>query len=453
MNGIKVFKRPAVTKLWLKKGIPVYLFLAAAVIAIEVLLPVYYKHKYPPVKKSEYLGGLFEIKHKSDVWQKKYSTASFSWYLASLGIASVWMLVLLGPALDDAEKLSTSAVRKAEEAESRGDFSQAIYHLKTAAALSVDERTRKDREDRVRRIQEILNNKNLNGAVSSSLSGAAPDKTVVHGSGSTAPLIANRYKRIRKLGQGGMGIVWLAEDTVLERQIAVKELPVQFTRDEEFKDRFFREAKLLAKLTHPNIVQVYDIIDDQHAVYYTMEFVNGEPLDKIAGATGLPRDKVIEYAVQMLKGIEYAHSMQIIHRDLKPANIIVRKDGIVKIADFGLAKLLGSTSLTMAGTVMGSPMYMSPEQAVGEEADERSDLYSCSMILYELVSGSPAFKGSTTEVIAQQVRGVPALPPAIASAVPWLNKMIIKGLAKDRNRRYQSASEMIGFIEKHRNDL
>jgi serine/threonine-protein kinase len=262
-----------------------------------------------------------------------------------------------------------------------------------------------------------------------------------------------RYKKIKKLGQGAMGIVWLSEDTVLERQVAIKELPFHIAEDAEFKERFFREAKLLARLTHPNIVQLYDIIEDRDAIYYTMEYVEGASLDQVVKASRLPIDTILDYAMQILKGMDYAHSMKIIHRDLKPMNIMVRKDNIIKIADFGLAKLVGSSSVTIAGTVMGSPMYMSPEQAAGEDADERSDIYSFSMILYELITGTPAFTGMPRDVIAKQIQATPAMPSTLVSIPNWLDELIIKGLSKNREQRYQKISDMMTVIAGHKNQL
>ncbi|MCL5278184.1 MAG: serine/threonine protein kinase, partial [Deltaproteobacteria bacterium] len=326
--------------------------------------------------------------------------------------------------------------------------------LKVASSFTTDVRLVEDIQKKVEEMKASLTSQSTGlGKESTGRKQRGPDRTAVKRPDGMTEYIAGRYKKIQKLGQGGMGVVWLAEDNTLERRIAIKELPLQFAHDREFKERFFREARLLARLTHPNIVQVYDIIEDSDAVYYTMEFVDGVSLDKTSKVPRLSMSAIIDYALQILKGIEYAHSMKIIHRDLKPMNIMVRNDGVIKIADFGLAKLMGSSPLTMAGTVMGSPMYMSPEQALGEDVDARSDLYSFSMILYELVTGSPAFKGSTKEVIAQQIRGVPAPPSSIMDIPHWVDDLIMKGISKDRSQRYQDASEMMAYITRHARDI
>ncbi len=177
-----------------------------------------------------------------------------------------------------------------------------------------------------------------------------------------------------------------------------------------------------------------------------MEYVEGQSLDRLSKGARLPLNTTLDYALQILRGMEYAHRMKIIHRDLKPMNILVRKDNIIKIADFGLAKLVGSSGVTMAGTVMGSPLYMSPEQAMGEETDERSDIYSFSMVLYELVAGTPAFTGMPKDVIAQQIQAMPAKPSTVITVPRWIDDMIMKGLAKDKAQRYQSVSEIIAEI-------
>ncbi len=456
MNIMDAVKKPALIKLWLARALPVYIFLLFSFIGIKYGLASYLQHKYPPVIKEDRIFGV-RIPFAKRVYKDKWLTAYDKWspyfYFTALGIACIWMVVLLKATAENANDLYMSALEKADKSEAENNLSQAIFNLKKASFFSIDPRVIEDINKKIERLKVSLASKSvLLDKTLQEEKQKASDKTVIKPKTGDTNDIAHRYRKINKLGQGAMGIVWLSEDTVLERRIAIKELPVQVAEDREFKERFFREAKLLAKLTHPNIVQVYDIIEDNNVVYYTMEYVEGQSLDKSLKDKKQSIDTVFDYALQTLRGIDYAHSMKIVHRDLKPMNIMVRKDGIIKIADFGLAKLMGSTSLTIAGTVMGSPMYMSPEQALGEDVDGRSDLYSLSMILYELVTGSPAFKGSTTEVIAKQIQGMPAPPSSIVNIPHWLDEFIMKGIAKDKEQRYQDASEMIAYITEHRAD-
>lgn len=455
MNIFAIFSRPKILKLWLKKAIPVYIFLILSILAIHYELPVYLKHKYPPVVKEERLLGIFDVGKKVYIskWHSVYNKWSTYLYLISIGITAAWMLLLLRPSIESADNIAISSIEKADKAESENDFSKAIYNLKKAAALTLNDEQVKDINKRIEMLRSSLStgsttiNKTLVGKMQED-----PNKTVVKQQ-TDADWITNRYKKLRKLGQGAMGIVWLAQDTVLERQIAVKELPSQLAEDTEFKDRFFREAKLLARLTHPNIIQLYDIIENNGVIYYTMEFVDGVSLDKVYKTSNLSMSKIMDYAIQILKGMEYAHSMKIIHRDLKPMNIMIRKDNIIKIADFGLAKIIGSSSVTMAGTVMGSPMYMSPEQAMGEEVDERSDIYSFCMILYELITGHPAFTGTPKDVIVKQIQTPPTKPSSYSDIPEWLENLILKGLSKNKEQRFQNISEIVTEIMEHKNIL
>ncbi len=427
-----------------------YVFLIVSLIAIKFGLTAYLKHEYPPVIKDDRVFGVrlpFLHKVYHDKWLEEYDTWSPYWYLLAAGIAGVWMLVILKSTAEMADGLVRTARDKAEQAQSQNDLSRALYNFKVAASYCLDEIQRMDINQKIEGVKSLLSAK----SVSNAPAGAAerpsdPAKTMVRQTPVPDGAIAQRYKKIEKLGQGAMGVVWLAEDGVLERKVAIKELPLHIAEDAEFKERFFREAKLLARLTHPNIVQLYDIVSDGDALYYTMEYVEGQSLDRIAKSSRLPLTTTLDYALQILRGMDYAHRMKIIHRDLKPMNILVRKDAIVKIADFGLAKLVGSSGMTMSGTVMGSPLYMSPEQAMGEETDERSDIYSFSMVLYELVTGTPAFTGMPKDVIAQQIQAMPARPSTIVTVAPWLDDLIVKGLAKDKEQRYQNVSEMIAGI-------
>lgn len=447
---VKALKRPALAGLWLRRAVPVYVVLIVSLVAVKFGLTAYLQHKYPPVVKNDRVFGVrlpFLHKVYHDRWLVEYDKWSLYAYILVAGLAGVWMLVLLKSTAERANGLVQEALEKAENARTHNELSRSMYNLKVAASYSLDESQRQDLHQKIEHLKSRLSARPAAFPPAGGVEHLAdPGKTVVRQSPVPEDTLVQRYHKIEKLGQGAMGIVWLAEDRVLERRVAVKELPVHIAEDREFKERFFREAKILARLTHPNIVQLYDIVEDGDTVYYTMEYVEGQSLDRLSKGARLPLNTTLDYALQILRGMEYAHRMKIIHRDLKPMNILVRKDNIIKIADFGLAKLVGSSGVTMAGTVMGSPLYMSPEQAMGEETDERSDIYSFSMVLYELVAGTPAFTGMPKDVIAQQIQAMPAKPSTVITVPRWIDDMIMKGLAKDKAQRYQSVSEIIAEI-------
>src|SRR5581483_612283 len=218
------------------------------------------------------------------------------------------------------------------------------------------------------------------------------------------------YRIEAKLGEGGMGVVYRAFDTHLDRPVAVKILRADATASPERKRRFVQEAKSASALNHPNIIHIYDISSSDGTDFIAMEFVAGKTLDQLIGKNGLSLKDTLKYAVQIADGLARAHAAGIVHRDLKPANIIVADDGLVKLLDFGLAKLTATaddseaatatmnaqqTARTEEGTIIGTIAYMSPEQAEGKKVDARSDIFSFGSVLYEMVTGRRAFEGPT----------------------------------------------------------
>ena len=204
----------------------------------------------------------------------------------------------------------------------------------------------------------------------------------------------SHYKILEHLGGGGMGIVYKAQDLKLDRDVALKFLPPEFTRDPDAKQRFMQEAKAASSLQHPNICTIHDIDQTEDGqIFIVMDLYEGETLkSKIErGPTSI--DEAVEIALQMARGLAKAHEHGIVHRDIKPANVIVTRDGLVKIIDFGLAKLTGRTMLTKIGSTIGTAAYMSPEQARGEDVDQRTDIWSLGVVLYEMLTGRLPFRG------------------------------------------------------------
>src|SRR5512136_2994196 len=211
----------------------------------------------------------------------------------------------------------------------------------------------------------------------------------------TGGTMVSHYRIIEKIGAGGMGDVYLAEDTELNRQVALKFLPLHLCQDAECRARFKREAQAAAKLDHPNIVSVFEVGEFQGRPFFSMQHVEGHSLKEVIAGKTMPLDRVIEIGIQICDGLQAAHEQGITHRDIKPSNILIDSHGRARIVDFGLASVLGSEQLTKTGSTLGTIGYMSPEQVKGERVDHRTDLFSLGVVLYELITGHAPFKAET----------------------------------------------------------
>src|SRR5438874_750291 len=257
-------------------------------------------------------------------------------------------------------------------------------------------------------------------------------------------LFDGRYKVVRRLGAGGMANVYLAEDQELGRRVAIKILNDRHAGDDQFIERFRREAKNAAGLSHPNIVSIYDRGEAEGTYYIAMEYLDGRSLKELIVARGpAPVPVAIDYARQILTAIRFAHRHGIVHRDIKPHNVLVDAEGRLKVTDFGIARA-GTSQMTEAGSIIGTAQYLSPEQAKGAPVDQTSDLYSVGVVLYELLTGVVPFSGDTpVEIAMKHLSTVPAPPSAKRADVPRdLDLVVMRALAKDPSERYQSAEEM-----------
>jgi serine/threonine-protein kinase len=267
-------------------------------------------------------------------------------------------------------------------------------------------------------------------------------------------LFDGRYRIVRKLGSGGMANVYLAEDQELGRRVAIKILNDRHAGDEQFVERFRREAKNAAGLSHPNIVSIYDRGEAAEGAYYiAMEYLDGRSLKELIVARGpAPIPIAIDYARQILAALRFAHRNGVIHRDIKPHNILVDSEGRVKVTDFGIARAeqAGAQQMTEAGSIIGTAQYLSPEQARGMRVDKTSDLYSLGIVLYELLTGTVPFTGETpVEIAMKHLSAIPDPPSERRREVPHaLDMVVLRALAKDPRDRYQSAEEMDADLER-----
>ena len=280
------------------------------------------------------------------------------------------------------------------------------------------------------------------------------------------------YRIESKLGQGGMGVVYAARDLHLGRRVAIKVLPPAAVADPDRRRRFVQEAQAASTLNHPNILHIYDVEavrseDGSPADFIAMEYVSGRTLDRLIAGRGLPVDQALQYAAQIAGGLAAAHAVGIVHRDLKPGNVMVNEKGLVKILDFGLAKLLGpleadeiaSTQAiqpaTQAGAILGTVPYMSPEQAEGKSVDARSDIFSFGAVLYEMITGRRAFPGdSTATTLAAILHQEPKPVSELVKSVPReLERIVAQCLRKDPARRFQHLDDVKVLLDQLRDDI
>ncbi|MFG2329938.1 protein kinase [Streptomyces sp. NPDC048604] len=268
--------------------------------------------------------------------------------------------------------------------------------------------------------------------------------------------VANgRYQLRDLLGEGGMASVYLAYDSALDRQVAIKTLHTELGREQSFRERFRREAQAVAKLSHTNIVSVFDTgeddLDGALMPYIVMEYVEGQPLGSVLAADvrqhgAMPADKALKVTADVLAALETSHEMGLVHRDIKPGNVMMTKRGVVKVMDFGIARAMqsGVTSMTQTGMVVGTPQYLSPEQALGRGVDARSDLYSVGIMLFQLLTGRLPFDADSPLAIAYaHVQEEPVAPSSInRSVTPAMDAMVARALKKNPNERFPSAAAM-----------
>jgi len=255
----------------------------------------------------------------------------------------------------------------------------------------------------------------------------------------------SHYKIVEKLGAGGMGEVYLAQDTRLDRKVAIKFLPLHLTKNKENVERFEREAKAAAALNHPNIVTIYEIAEEDDQTFIVMEYVDGDSLRTKIDKGFSDIDEILNITKQICEGLEKAHKADIVHRDIKPENILINDEGLVKILDFGIVKLKGVSKFTQESRTLGTVHYMSPEQILGQEVDNRSDIWSLGILFYEMLTGELPFKGEYEPAVHYAIlHEEPKILDKIESlSSPVVSAVIIKMINKERDQRYQNCTDII----------
>jgi eukaryotic-like serine/threonine-protein kinase len=282
------------------------------------------------------------------------------------------------------------------------------------------------------------------------LGGGRKDSTVLMDSADTKPTLG-RYEVVKELGRGAMGTVYLGKDPRINRDVAIKTLRYEEVDEEqlaEVKKRFFREAEAAGKLSHPNIVTIYDVGEDYEIAYMAMELLEGSDLAKYCHKDNLlPLPEVVRIVNSVAKALDYAHENGVVHRDIKPANIMILKSGEIRVADFGIARVMTS-SKTQTGVVLGTPSYMSPEQIAGQKVDGRSDLFSLGVVFYELLTGEKPFQGDSIATLMFNI--TTSAPPSLKEIAPGLPEKCIaiieRLLAKDRESRYQQGRDLVNDL-------
>lgn len=261
-----------------------------------------------------------------------------------------------------------------------------------------------------------------------------------------------RYRIVKELGQGNMGVVYQAHDPKIDRMVALKVLRPDRVTSDAFVARFLKEARAIGRLCHPRIVTVYDVGEDHGTVYIAMEYLQGEPLDAVMQKGRLTVPQSIDVVCQVAEALDYAHQQGIVHRDIKPSNIILTRNQSVRLTDFGIARIEDTTAgyQTQAGEILGTPMYMSPEQVMGKTADGRSDLYSVGVVLYEMITGKRPFTGNNLAAIFRSItHDVPEQPFSIDPFISRsLSDVVMKSLSRSPDDRFQSGKALADALKR-----
>jgi hypothetical protein len=438
-----VVRRPAVAFRWLAGAhaaqVALLLFALAVPIGLPRVLDPVLERLYPPVRSTKKLLGVIALPSTREDPRREARRRQVTAVTWSGGLAGVALLLLA--AIPESLARASQASREREARAERLGPQQPLQCLslyRAALALAWDPAHEARLAEKIRKVESMLTHAQAPDPARTALEAIVPDPESREGAppGATGA----RYRVERELGRGGMGIVHRAHDTVLDRDVALKELPPHLSGRSDLARRFRQEARLLARLVHPNIVQVYDLIEHDGRLWIAMELVDGGTLaDAIEQGGPSPWRELLRLGLPIAAALGFAHRQGVIHRDVKPGNILLTADGrIPKITDFGLARLLESSVHTQEGSLLGSARYMSPEQAAGRSADGRSDIYALGVTFYEMLSGRAPFEGETRSVLAQHLSQAPRLlRELVPDLPPPLAALVMRMLEKEPERRPQ----------------
>jgi hypothetical protein len=414
---------------------------------------------YPPVKEEKFFGIVSYNRSDPRLESRQEIARAILW---TISLGSVCFLLILN--IPKAIRKSTSIAQKREgkaDALIKSQPSESLKIYKSALSMMTDPEQETRLIDKIENLEREISGYKINKATDIKTNKIIPNGgcTVKLEDGSVLSYNNNgenfsinsrgaevavgdakhesRYIIKHELGRGAMGVVHLGHDRILARDVALKQLPNQFDQDKDTIDRFKQEAVALARLSHPHIVQVYDFVQENNQAWIAMELVEGQDLDNLLKESGaLPIKDSVQLGVQMAEALAYAHKRGVIHRDFKPANVIITSEDSAKITDFGLAKLGQSSIHTQVGSIMGTPAYMSPEQAQGKEVDSRSDIYAFGVTLYRMLAGRLPFEGDLESIMAQKLTAEPNQIPDFEERIPErLRQIVIQMLNKKVDKR------------------
>ena len=457
----RMVRKPAVALYWLITARTGLVVLAIVLIAFPTVMPrgvdAALSSIYGPVVEKK-LFGLIEREKENPLLAPRRQQVSAVIWVAGVGV----VLVLLWLHIPNAVARATEKSRERESEADRALTSNPSHSLllyRSALGWATDpaheQRLRSKVDSLNQRLSRLLQGES--GTAAEGTTQPESQQTLVLAS-ATVRLDGGphrtigpqgRYRIDAEIGRGAMGVVHRACDVVLERDVAIKELPARLACDEELMSRFKQEARALARLTHANIVQIYDFLHESGQAYIVMELVDGVELATyIRDQRDYGLMDALHIGARLADALSYAHARGVVHRDFKPANILMSQAGQPKITDFGLAKVGDAGFETLAGTIIGSPAYMSPEQALGKPLDERTDLYSFGVVLYWMTTGRLPFLGDAREMMSSHVNALPVSPSLIDARIPGgVSDLIVQLLAKEPSHRTSAMTTVATILQ------
>jgi serine/threonine protein kinase len=446
----QVVRKPGLVKLWLFTISPKRLFLLVGLLLLffgvspisRNVVDIWHPEREKTLKNT--LSGMFNpkaLKAEQELRETRYEQLVIIFLSLGLSVTAIVLILDLPSVLKKGEQQAQKLLQQSQSVQSTNPeladtLAQTAYKLMLKPAPPVDTLE-------ARNTSSTNDTSDLARTVIRTVAITKPEKVIRYVGEN------KRYRIDKPLASGGAGIVYLAFDTVLERQVALKELFEELANDKEHAERFKVEAKALASLNHPNVLPIYDFLQESGHFWLVMELLGGGNLkDKINKTGVLKVTEAISITRGIAAGLGYAHEKGFIHRDIKPENILFATDGSYRITDFGIAKHGASVVKTQHGIIMGSPGYMSPEQAAGEEIDSRADIYSLGITLFQMVTGSLPFEGDTSSVLAQHITQAPPKPSELNPEISGkVESIILKMLQKKPHKRFPSTDALIKSLD------